>query len=648
MSDPDRLREVVSGATALVTGSSFGIGEATARKLAAAGATVLLAARSEDKLDDLAQQINASGGHAVSYPADLSDEDTCAALAKRIIDEHGPPDIVVSNAGKSIRRPLHDQYERPHDFDRTIGINYLGPIWLLLGLLPAMRERGAGHVVNVSSVGVRVPPGPRWGAYQASKGAFDMWLRSVAPELHADGIDVTSIYMALIRTRMTAPTESLRNVPGLDPDAGGGHRREGDHRTASHHRAVVVVAGRSRHGAAAVTRGACDASVVAARQRFRQGPDGRPMTEGLVATGFRALRRSRLLTPPGPGALLRVGREVTRGGTNLVTVLGISAARWPNRTALIDDEGAVTYRELRSQTEALAAELQRRGVGPGHAVGVMCRNGRAFLEAVFAAAMVGADVVLLNTDFRTESLAAALSTHRIGMVICDNEFEARAHDADDSVTVIDAANAFARDGGPRPKVAAAGRIVLLTSGTTGAPKGVPRHPEIRLALGIGASILDRTGLRIGSRISVPVPMFHGLGFGMLVLTLGLGGTVLTRRRFDAEGMLAQASEHRAEALTVVPVMLARILDLTEDVRARNPLPSLRVVISSGARLDPSLAARFTQAYGDVIYNGYGSSEVGIGALATPIDLREAPETVGRPVVGCAVRILDENGAARWA
>jgi NAD(P)-dependent dehydrogenase (short-subunit alcohol dehydrogenase family) len=214
---PDRLRDAVSGATALVTGSSYGIGEATACKLAAAGATVLLAARSEDKLDDLAQLINGSGGHAVSYPADLSDEATVTTLAKRITDEHGPPDIVVSNAGKSIRRSLHQQYERAHDFHRTIGINYLGPIWLLLGLLPAMRERGTGHIVNVSSVGVRVPPGPRWGAYQASKGAFDMWLRSVAPELHADGIDVTSIYMALIHTRMTAPTESLRNVPGLDP-----------------------------------------------------------------------------------------------------------------------------------------------------------------------------------------------------------------------------------------------------------------------------------------------------------------------------------------------------------------------------------------------------------------------------------------------
>jgi NAD(P)-dependent dehydrogenase (short-subunit alcohol dehydrogenase family) len=218
VSDPERLRDAVSGKTVLVTGASFGIGEATARKLADVGATVLLAARSADKLDELVETITANGGDAVSYPADLSDEATSTTLAGRIIDEHGAPDIVVSNAGKSIRRSLHLQYERPQDFNRTIGINYLGQIWLLLGLLPAMRERGSGHIVNVSSVGVRVPPGPRWGVYQASKGAFDMWLRSVAPELHADGVDVTSIYMALIRTRMMEPTESLKNVPGLSPE----------------------------------------------------------------------------------------------------------------------------------------------------------------------------------------------------------------------------------------------------------------------------------------------------------------------------------------------------------------------------------------------------------------------------------------------
>jgi NAD(P)-dependent dehydrogenase (short-subunit alcohol dehydrogenase family) len=218
VSDLQRLRSAVDGATILVTGASFGIGEAAAHKLADAGATVLLAARSADKLDELAASIGARGGRAVSFPGDLSEESTVTAMTQRILDEHGAPDIVVNNAGKSIRRSLDEQYDRGHDFDRTIGINYLGPIHLLLGLLPAMRSRGSGHVVNVSSVGVRVPPGPRWGAYQASKGAFDMWLRSVAAELHADGVDVTTIYMALIRTRMIEPTESLRKVPGLDPD----------------------------------------------------------------------------------------------------------------------------------------------------------------------------------------------------------------------------------------------------------------------------------------------------------------------------------------------------------------------------------------------------------------------------------------------
>jgi NAD(P)-dependent dehydrogenase (short-subunit alcohol dehydrogenase family) len=218
VSDPDRLRAAASGKTVLVTGASYGLGEATARRLGAAGATVLLVARSADKLDELAASIGAAGGRAVAYPADLADEDAVSGLAKRIAEDHGAVDVVVSNAGKSIRRSLHLQYDRPHDFDRTIGTNYLGPIRLLLGLLPAMRERGSGHIVNISSLGVRFPPGPRWGAYLASKGAFDMWLRSVTPELHADGVHVTSVYMGLIHTRMSAPTPSLRNLPGLSAD----------------------------------------------------------------------------------------------------------------------------------------------------------------------------------------------------------------------------------------------------------------------------------------------------------------------------------------------------------------------------------------------------------------------------------------------
>jgi NAD(P)-dependent dehydrogenase (short-subunit alcohol dehydrogenase family) len=218
ISDPDKLRGAVSGKTVMVTGASYGIGEATARNLAAAGATVLVVARSAERLDDLAAAINAGGGRAVAYPTDLTDEAAVSALTKQVTQDHGPLDIVVSNAGKSLRRSLHHQYDRPHDFQRTIDINYLGPIWLLLGLLPAMRERGGGHIVNVSSVGVRVVPGPQWGVYQASKGAFDQWLRSVAPELHADGVDVTSVYFALVRTRMIAPTPILGRLPGMSPD----------------------------------------------------------------------------------------------------------------------------------------------------------------------------------------------------------------------------------------------------------------------------------------------------------------------------------------------------------------------------------------------------------------------------------------------
>ncbi|GFG98453.1 SDR family NAD(P)-dependent oxidoreductase [Mycobacterium timonense] len=218
VSDPDRLRAAASGKTALVTGASYGIGEATARSLAAAGATVLVVARSEERLGDLAASINAGGGRAVAYPTDLTDESAVSGLAKQITEEYGPLDIVVSNAGKSLRRSLHHQYDRPHDFQRTIDVNYLGPVRLLLGLLPAMRDHGGGHVVNVSSAGVRVVPGPQWGAYQASKGAFDRWLRSVAPELHADGVDVTTVYFALVRTRMIAPTPLLGRLPGLSPD----------------------------------------------------------------------------------------------------------------------------------------------------------------------------------------------------------------------------------------------------------------------------------------------------------------------------------------------------------------------------------------------------------------------------------------------
>lgn len=361
----------------------------------------------------------------------------------------------------------------------------------------------------------------------------------------------------------------------------------------------------------------------------------------VVTTAARALLRSGLLTPPAPLAGLRLLREARRGGTNPYTLLAVTTARWPDRTAIVDDDGALTYRQLRDVTESLARRLAADGIAPGQAVGVMCRNGRGFVAGVFAAALLGADVVPMSTEFRSDALAAAIQAHHISTVVADGEFAERVRSADEAVATVDPAT-VGTDGGARPDVATPGRIVLLTSGTTGKPKGVPRTPQMRSAVGVWVTILDRTRLRTGSRVSVAMPMFHGLGLGMLMLTTALGGTVLTRREFDAEAALAQASLHRADAFTAVPVVLARILELPEQVRARNPLPYLRTVMSSGDRLDPTLGQRFMDAYGDILYNGYGSTEVGIGALATPADLREAPETVGRPVVGCPVRIFNKN------
>ena len=214
----DKLHEAVAGKVVVVTGASYGIGEATARKLGAAGANVLLVARSADRLENVRDDIARSGGEAHVHAADLAHPERVGELGSQLLAEHGQVDVVINNAGKSIRRSIELSYDRFHDFERTMAINYLGPVKLLLALMPSMRERGEGHIVNVSTIGVRMPPAPRWAAYQASKTAFDVFLRSAALEMRDDGVTTTSIYMPLVLTRMSAPTATLRNVPGLRPD----------------------------------------------------------------------------------------------------------------------------------------------------------------------------------------------------------------------------------------------------------------------------------------------------------------------------------------------------------------------------------------------------------------------------------------------
>jgi NAD(P)-dependent dehydrogenase (short-subunit alcohol dehydrogenase family) len=200
----------------VITGASSGIGRAAALKIARAGGIPLLVARSLDKLEATKAEIEAQGGTAYVYSADLSDLDAIDDLVRRILAEHVAVDVLVNNAGRSIRRSMTLSQERFHDYERTMQLNYFGAIKLITGLVPHMRERGSGHVVNISSIGVQTNP-PRFSAYVASKAALDAWTRVVSSEVVGDGVTFTTIHMPLVRTPMIAPTKIYDSFPTISP-----------------------------------------------------------------------------------------------------------------------------------------------------------------------------------------------------------------------------------------------------------------------------------------------------------------------------------------------------------------------------------------------------------------------------------------------
>ena len=220
--DPDLHKDrsfgaAVNGKTVLITGASSGIGRATALKVAAAGGIPLLVARTQEKLDEVREEIERSGGTAYAYSADLSDYDSIDALVQSVFGDHPAVDMLVNNAGRSIRRSVALSYDRFHDYERTVRLNYLGTIRLVLGLLPHMRERRSGHIVNVSSIGVQANP-PRFSAYVASKAALDAFTRVVSSETIGDNVTFTTIHMPLVRTPMIAPTKMYDSFPTISPD----------------------------------------------------------------------------------------------------------------------------------------------------------------------------------------------------------------------------------------------------------------------------------------------------------------------------------------------------------------------------------------------------------------------------------------------
>jgi NAD(P)-dependent dehydrogenase (short-subunit alcohol dehydrogenase family) len=220
--DPDLFRDrsferAVNGKRVIITGASSGIGRAAALKIAAAGGIPILVARGAGKLEETRAEIAATGGTAYVYTADLADGEAIDALVDRILSDHPVVDVLVNNAGRSIRRSVRLSYDRFHDYERTMQLNYFGAIRLTMRLLPHMRERKAGHIVNISSIGAQTNP-PRFSAYVASKAALDAWTRVVASETIGDDVHFTTIHMPLVRTPMIAPTKIYEAFPTITPD----------------------------------------------------------------------------------------------------------------------------------------------------------------------------------------------------------------------------------------------------------------------------------------------------------------------------------------------------------------------------------------------------------------------------------------------
>ncbi len=219
MANPSKkaIAKAVKDKHIVITGASSGIGERTAFLLSECGAHVILLARTKDKLKIVADNIETLGGRASYYPCDLTDMDDIEDVSKRILADFGHVDVLVNNAGRSIRRSVHESVNRFHDFERTMDVNYFGAVKIILGLLPTMIGRKKGQIVNISSIGV-LANSPRFAAYVASKSALDAFSRCLAAEVKGDNIKVTNIFMPLVRTPMIAPTKLYRYMPALMPD----------------------------------------------------------------------------------------------------------------------------------------------------------------------------------------------------------------------------------------------------------------------------------------------------------------------------------------------------------------------------------------------------------------------------------------------
>jgi acyl-CoA synthetase (AMP-forming)/AMP-acid ligase II/uncharacterized membrane protein len=367
------------------------------------------------------------------------------------------------------------------------------------------------------------------------------------------------------------------------------------------------------------------------------------------------LARSGMVAPMRPDKVARIAVNGARWGASAAAGVLIGAVRHPDRTMVIDELGSLTYADVDRRSNALARALKEEGIKEGDRVGLMCRDHRGFVEGAVAVAKLGADVLLLNTSFASRQLTEVAEREEAVALIYDEEFTELTEEAakdrkrfvvwheDDSQREQTLGELIEQgDDSPIPPPGRTGRITILTSGTSGTPKGASRT-KTPLTLDPPASLLERIPFHQGQVVRIGAPLFHAWGFSNFALGMALGSTFVLRRKFDPEQCLADIEEYSCEVLVVVPVMLQRILELPEETRRRYGASSLRAVCASGSALPGELATKWMDAFGENLYNMYGSTEVSAATLATPKDMRRAPGTAGRPARGSIVRLYDDEG-----
>ncbi|MGV0806346.1 long-chain-fatty-acid--CoA ligase FadD2 [Mycolicibacterium setense] len=363
------------------------------------------------------------------------------------------------------------------------------------------------------------------------------------------------------------------------------------------------------------------------------------------------------LEPP-QNIVAMLGDIRTWGEIGMIPAL--NARRHPNRVAVIDDEGEFTFGELDAAAHAVAHELLTMGVTGGDGVGILARNHRWFLVALYGAARVGARIILLNSEFSGPQIKEVSEREGAKVIIYDDEYTAAVNHAEPELGKLRAlgvnpdsekpsgstdetlADVIARSNGrPAPKAGQHPSIIILTSGTTGTPKGANRAAPPSLAP-IGG-VLSHVPFKAGEVTALPAPMFHALGFLHATISMMLGTTLVLRRRFKPATLLEDVEKHHVTAMVVVPVMLSRMLDHLEQMTPKPNLSSLRIVFVSGSQLGAELASRALKELGPVVYNLYGSTEIAFASIARPRDLSINPATVGPVVKGITVKIIDDNG-----